>query len=131
VVDLFEEARAVELDERLASGRRGNHRPDDLLAAATEAGMAALGWDAGRLAPGRLADLVTVGLDSVRLAGTRPAEATDHLVFAATAADVTSVVVSGRQIVEDGHHLLVGDVPAALTRAIAALDRIIDDHEKR
>jgi formiminoglutamate deiminase len=121
VVDLFEEARAVELDERLASGRRGNHRPADLLAAATEAGMAALGWDAGRLAPGHLADLVTVGLDSVRLAGTRPAEAVDHLVFAATAADVTSVVVSGRQIVADGRHLLVGDVPAALDRAIAAL----------
>ncbi|HET9291311.1 MAG TPA: formimidoylglutamate deiminase, partial [Actinomycetes bacterium] len=121
VVDLFEEARAVELDERLASGRRGNHRPADLLAAATEAGMAALGWDAGRLAPGHLADLVTVTLDSVRLAGTRPAEAVDHLVFAATAADVTSVVVSGRQIVADGRHLLVGDVPAALDRAIAAL----------
>ena len=123
VVDLFEEARAVELDERLASGRRGNHRPDDLLAAATEAGMAALGWDAGRLAPGRLADLVTVSLDSVRLAGTLPAEAADHLVFAATAADVTSVVAGGRQIVEDGRHLLVGDVPGALTRAIAALEK--------
>jgi formiminoglutamate deiminase len=121
VVDLFEEARAVELDERLASGRRGNHRPADLLAAATGAGMATLGWDAGRLAPGQLADLVTVGLGSVRLAGTRPAEAVDHLVFAATAADVTSVVASGRQIVADGRHLLVGDVPAALDRAIAAL----------
>jgi formiminoglutamate deiminase len=123
VVDLFEEARAVELDERLATGRRGTHRPDDLLAAATEAGMAALGWDAGRLAPGRLADLVTVGLGSVRLAGTRPAEAADQLVFAATAADVTSVMVSGRRVVQDGHHLLLGDVPAALTRALAALDR--------
>ena len=122
VIDLFEEARAVELDERLASRRRGHHRPADLLAAATASGMDALGWDAGRLAPGRLADLVTVGLDSVRLAGARPADAADHLVFAATAADVTSVVVSGRQVVEDGRHLLVGDVGAALARAIAALD---------
>jgi formiminoglutamate deiminase len=121
MVDLFEEARAVELDERLATGRRGIHRPDDLLAAATHAGMAALGWDAGRLAPGQLADLVTVGLDSVRLAGTRPAEAADQLVFAATAADVTSVVVSGRQVVRDGRHLLVGDVAAALDRAVTAV----------
>jgi formiminoglutamate deiminase len=121
VVDLFEEARAVELDERLASGRRGNHRPADLLAAATGAGMAALGWDAGHLAPGQLADLVTVGLDSVRLAGARPPEAVDHLVFAATAADVTSVVASGRRVVADGRHLLVDDVPAALGHAIAAL----------
>jgi cytosine/adenosine deaminase-related metal-dependent hydrolase len=84
--------------------------------------MDALGWDAGRLAPGRLADLVTVRLDSVRLAGARPADAVDHLVFAATAADVTSVVTSGRQVVADGHHLLVDDVAAALGRAIAALD---------
>ena len=121
VVDLFEEARAVELDERLASGRRGNHRPDDLLAAATEAGMAALGWDAGRLAPGHLADLVTVALGSPRLAGTRPVDAVDQLVFAATAADVTSVVASGRQVVEDGRHLLVGDVGRALAGAIAAI----------
>jgi formiminoglutamate deiminase len=120
VIDLFEEARAVELDERLVSERRGRHRPADLLAAATGAGMDALGWDAGRLAPGRLADLVTVGLGSVRLAGTRPAEAADQLVFAATAADVTSVVAGGRQVVSDGHHLLVGDVAAALTHALAA-----------
>jgi formiminoglutamate deiminase len=122
VVDLFEEARAVELHQRLVTGRRGHHRPADLLAAATQAGMDALGWDAGRLAPGRLADLVTVGLDSPRLAGTRAAEAADQLVFAATAADVTSVVVGGRQVVQDGRHLLVGDVGAALARAIVAVE---------
>jgi formiminoglutamate deiminase len=122
VIDLFEEARAVELDERLASERRGHHRPADLLAAATAVGMDALGWDAGRLEPGRLADLVSVGLGSVRLAGTRPAEAADQVVFAATAADVHSVVAGGRQVVRDGRHLLVGDVGAALGRAIAALD---------
>jgi len=121
VVDLFEEARAVELDERLVTERRGHHRPADLLQAATAAGMDALGWDAGRLEPGRLADLVTVGLDSPRLAGARAAEAADQLVFAATAADVRQVVVGGRRVVEDGRHLLVGDVPAALARAIAAV----------
>jgi formiminoglutamate deiminase len=122
MIDLFEEARAVELNERLATERRGHHRPADLLTAATGAGMTALGWDAGHLAPGHLADLVTVDPRSVRLAGTRPADSVDHLVFAATAADVTSVVVSGRQVVRDRHHLLVGDVPAVLDRAITALE---------
>jgi formiminoglutamate deiminase len=121
VVDLFEEARAVELDERLATERRGHHRPEDLLAAATATGMHALGWQAGRLAPGHLADLVTVTLNSPRLAGADPAALVDHLVFAATAADVTDVVIGGRQIVEDGRHLLIHDVPAALTHAIHAL----------
>src|SRR4029079_5827373 len=61
VIDLFEEARAVELDERLASGRRGGHRVAELLAAATSQGHAALGWPtAGRIAVGAQADLVAV-----------------------------------------------------------------------
>jgi formiminoglutamate deiminase len=125
VIDLFDEARAVELDERLASGRRGGLSADGLLAAATESGATRLGWpDAGRLAVGQRADLVTVGLDSVRLAGTRPGDLADALVFAATAADVTDVVVAGRPIVSGGRHLLVDDVPHALAAALAALDRI-------
>jgi formiminoglutamate deiminase len=122
VIDLFEEARAVELDERLATERRGHHHAEDLLAAATAAGMRALGWHAGRLEPGHLADLLTVTLDSPRLAGAAPADLVDHLVFAATASDVTHVTVGGNPVVEDGHHLLVGDVGAALARALAAVD---------
>jgi len=121
VIDLFEEARALELDERLRAGRRGLHRPAELLAAAGAGGMAALGWDAGRLAPGSLADFTTLGLRSTRLAGTRPAEAAAQAVFAAAAADVTDVVVGGRQVVAGGRHLLLGDVGAALA---AALDRL-------
>ncbi|WP_326555227.1 formimidoylglutamate deiminase [Micromonospora sp. NBC_01813] len=117
VIDLFEEARAVEMHERLRTGRRGHYSPAELLAMATEAGHAALGWaDAGRIAVGARADLVTVALDSVRTAGVDPA----GLVFAATAADVTDVVVDGRPVVADGRHLHV-DVPAELTAAIRAV----------
>ena len=48
---------------------RGAHA-EALLEAATLAGHRSLGWaDAGRLVPGALADFVTVGLDSPRLAG--------------------------------------------------------------
>ena len=69
VIDPFEEARAIELDERLATGVRGAHRAADLLDAATAGGYAALGWaEGGRLAPGALADLTTLSLD-VRAAG--------------------------------------------------------------
>jgi cytosine/adenosine deaminase-related metal-dependent hydrolase len=42
-------------------------------------------------------------------------------VFAASAADVSDVVVGGRQVVEGGRHLLVGDVGAALEAAIRPL----------
>ncbi|WFE60331.1 formimidoylglutamate deiminase [Micromonospora sp. WMMD712] len=119
VVDPFEEARAVELDERLRTRRRGHFAPAELLAAATAAGHAALGWaDAGRLAVGARADLVTVRLDTARTAGVPPAGA----FFAATAADVASVVVDGRQVVADGRHLTV-DVPAELRAAIGAVTR--------
>ena len=119
VVDLFEEARAVELDERLVTERRGHHRGADLLAAATAGGTTALGWDAGRIEPGALADLTAVGLDSPRLAGLDPAAAVDAVVFCATAADVRTVVVGGQVVVRDGHHVRVGDVGRALSTAVA------------
>jgi formiminoglutamate deiminase len=122
VIDLFEEARRVELGERLATQRRGHFTAAELAAAATAAGHACLGWpDAGEIAPAALADLVTVTLDSPRLAGTGPATALESVIFAAAAADVRHVVVSGRDVVRDGRHLLVEDVPAALSAAIRAV----------
>jgi formiminoglutamate deiminase len=121
VIDLFEEARAVELDERLATGRRGHHRPAELLRAATAGGMRSLGWDAGTIEPGRLADLVALRLDSPRLAGAVRGDLLAAAVFAVTAGDVTDLVVGGRQVVAEGRHRLVDDVPGALWTAIAGL----------
>ena len=114
IVDLLEEARAVELDERLAASVRGSHDAPALLQMASEGGHASLGWpDAGRIEPGARADLTTIGLQSVRLAGTRPDDALDAVVFAATAADVRHVVIDGRVVVADGCHGSI-DVPAEL-----------------
>ncbi len=122
VVDLFEELRALELDERLASELRGHWPAAGLLRAATADGHAALGWpDAGRIEPGARADLVTVSLDSVRLAGAQPQTLLESLAFAAAAGDVTDVVVDGRVVVRDGRHALIEDVPAALGAAISAV----------
>jgi formiminoglutamate deiminase len=122
VIDLFEEARAVELDERLRTEVRGHWTAGELLQAVTMAGHASLGWpEAGLIAPGAFADLVVINTDSVRLAGWHPAIAAEAVVFAATAADVRQVVVSGRDVVRDGRHLLVDDVPAALAASIAAV----------
>jgi formiminoglutamate deiminase len=121
VIDMFEEARAVELDERLATGERGRHPAVELLRAATGSGHACLGWtDAGRIEAGARADLVTVGLDSVRLAGTDAGTALESAVFAAGAADVRHVLVDGRVVVEDGRHAVL-DVPRELDDAIRAV----------
>jgi formiminoglutamate deiminase len=112
VIDMFEEARGLEMDERLASLRRGNFAPGHLLAAMTA--HASIGWsEAGRLEVGARADLVAVRLDTVRTAGVDPAQ----VVLAATAADVDTVVVDGRTVVSGGIHRL-GDVAALLSSAL-------------
>jgi formiminoglutamate deiminase len=122
VIDLLDEARRIELDERLASGQRGRFGAAALATAATAGGHTCLGWpQAGEIVPGALADLVTVRLDTPRLAGAVPATALESVIFAGTAADVTDVVTGGRDVVRDGQHLLVPDVPAALTQAIRPL----------
>ncbi|MDQ3751754.1 MAG: formimidoylglutamate deiminase [Actinomycetota bacterium] len=121
VVDIFEEARAVELDERLVTERRGHHSAVELLGAATAGGMGSLGRSGGVLEPGAPADFVTVRLDSPRTAGAGDSDALDHLVFAAGGADVTHVVVGGRAVVVDGVHVALGDVGRALKEAITPL----------
>jgi len=122
VIDLLEEARAMELNERLRTRTRGHWTAAALLRAASADGHAALGWDdAGTLEPGALADFTTIALDSVRTAGPLPRLGAETAVFAATAADVRHTVVGGRHVVRDGAHTLVPDVPTALADAIDAL----------
>lgn len=148
LTDMFEEARAVELHERLRTHRRGTLGAGRLLYAATAHGHASLGWtrepgaraagapeggvhgagrarepsrgapDAGVLAPGARADLVNVSLEGAGLAGADPAAAADAVVFAATGADVRHVMADGRWIVRDGVHTLVPDTARELDRAI-------------
>jgi formiminoglutamate deiminase len=164
VIDLFEETRRIEMYERLVSRERGRFPAEVLGTALTWDGHASLGWpDAGEIAPGSLADLVTIGLDSPRLAGTwavrssdggasgtgaagagavsgarafgaagaraseggRPNEpdlaVLEAVIFAASPADVRNVVIGGRDVVADGRHLLVEDVPGALRAAISTV----------
>ncbi|MGW5445221.1 formimidoylglutamate deiminase [Streptomyces asiaticus] len=123
VIDILEEARAMELDERLRTRARGHWTAAQLLRAATADGHAALGWgaEAGRIEVGALADLTTIALDSVRTAGPPPRLGAETAVFAATSADVRHTVVGGRHVVRDGAHQLVPRVPQALAEAIEAL----------
>jgi formiminoglutamate deiminase len=122
VIDLLEEARRVELGERLATQERGHFTAAELASAATSSGHASLAWpEAGDLVVGGLADFCTVALDSPRTAGAAPATALESVIFGATSADVRHLVVGGRDVVTDGRHTLVPDVPAALAAAIAAV----------
>ncbi len=91
VIDMFGEARAVEMNERLASGIRGAWSADALMVAATVTGYESLGFNAG--------DQIQISTDSVRMAGaTQP-------LWAAAATDVLADP---------------GDIAADLRRAIEA-----------
>ena len=101
VIDLIEEARALEMHERLISHERGRKQPPELVTALTDNGHRALGWpDAGRIEVGMRADLVAVRLDTVRTVGSLP----DQILLSAFAADVDTVVVDGRVVVSGGSH---------------------------
>jgi formiminoglutamate deiminase len=155
VIDPFEETRAIELDERLASQRRGVWSVSGLFSAGSSGGSRALGWPSGGIAVGAMADLVCLDLGSLRLAGGRVGgsrlsprsvssgdtggsvdsasgshlspgdeELLARIVFAASPADVDTVVVGGGVVVEGGEHVAFGPsraLAARLSRAIAGM----------
>jgi formiminoglutamate deiminase len=117
MIDMLEEARGLEMHERLLTRERGRFAPAQLIDALTTDGHASLGWpEAGRIEPGAFADLVAVRLDTVRTAGADPAQ----IVLVATAADVDAVIIGGEPVVAGGQHRL-GDVGALLERAMTRL----------
>jgi formiminoglutamate deiminase len=91
VIDILEEARGLELDQRRAMGRRVIHAPEALFHAATVGGMRALGWETAGLMPGMLADFVTIRSQEALSAA--------NVIFGASGCDVTNVVVGGRTLV--------------------------------
>ncbi|MBO0609468.1 formimidoylglutamate deiminase [Myceligenerans salitolerans] len=128
IVDPFEEVRGLELDERVRTLGRGHVPTPALLAAGTRDGYASLGWSSGTrtagdsgIASGDLADFTVVSLDSIRMAGWTHETLLDHTVFAATAADVTDVIVNDRQVVRGGVHTSMPDVASDLHRQLATI----------
>lgn len=115
VVDAFEELRALEMNERVATNERGRFDTGDLILAGSFNGYRSLGWDdGGHLSTGALADFVVVKQDSVNTAGCQPGQ----MIYAATTQDIETVVVGGTVIAAGGQHRL-GPVGPMLKAAIA------------
>jgi cytosine/adenosine deaminase-related metal-dependent hydrolase len=122
MIDPFAELRALEGHARLASGRRMVLTPAELFRAASADATVALGWrDAGLLASGQRADLVTVSLDSHRLAGADPDDLLSAILTSATASDVSHVAVGGCLVAQGGRHK-AGDIATKLRTALAAIN---------
>jgi len=121
VIDMFEEARAVEMHQRLVTNKRGVHQSSELLNAATINGAHCLGQKNYGLVVGARADFIAVSTESVRLASFDAKNGAAHLVHSATSADVSDVWVNGEHIVADREHRKVVNIAQALRTAIDAV----------
>lgn len=127
-VSPVEELRLLEYGQRLVHRSRAAlgdpaapSMGERLWSKAADAGAAALGIPAGRLAVGCRADLVVLDGDGPVLAG-RPADRLmDSLVFAGNVPAVRDVAVGGDWVVRDGRHEAEEEALAAYTAAVGRL----------
>jgi len=127
-IDLFDEARALELHARGLAGRRNVLAPPGsrhglasrLLAAASLAGDRALGGAGVGLVPGAAADFAVVDLRRPAAEGVPPLEAA---AFVATPEWVEETWVGGRRIVAGGRHPARDAVGRAAAPYLAAAGR--------
>lgn len=119
VIDAFDEARSLEHMERLRTLQRGRLSITEQLRALTD--HASLGWgDAGSIAVGYRADLVTVDLDSVRLAGSNRSTMLAYVVHAASPADIRTVTIDGVDRVVESQYQ-AGDIAREFAELIPRL----------
>jgi formimidoylglutamate deiminase len=113
MLDMFEEARLVEYNERLRRLERVllTRGADDvlevapvLLRMATVAGARSLRVPAGTLEKGALADFIAIDLDHIALAGWTRATLPAMLAFSAPPDAVSDVWVGGRNVVSSRVH---------------------------
>lgn len=116
--DVFEDLRAIELDERVRSESRvASLSPTELLHAGSAHGYAALGW-----AGAETLDRVVLRSDDSALLGAPAALLDDAVLFAAGRSAVREVWVGGRLLVERGQHVRAPEFRAAYLGALERLD---------
>jgi formimidoylglutamate deiminase len=116
-IDPLEDARELDYHLRLAQQQRAvldqiDGRPiaSRLLDCATLHGAQALGIESGSLALGEYADMVSMDLRDLSVAGHTPETLLPILLFGANRAAIRDVVVNGKSIVRDGRHQLEEEI---------------------
>jgi len=129
-VDPAEELRWLEYQQRLRRRRRNVLTADGelhvgtaLWRAAARGGARALGQAVGEIAPGRRADWIVLDGDHPAMAGARPEDAVDHLLFAGGRQAIRDTYVAGRCVLENYRHPLRA---AAEERFREAMRRIVE-----
>jgi cytosine/adenosine deaminase-related metal-dependent hydrolase len=123
-MDLLGEMRQAGFVSKLHAGDPAGATAPELLHAATAAGAEALGRrDLGRIAPGARADLVVIDMARPHLQPVSDPLRT--LIWNATGADVSAVMVDGRLLVENGRYLL-GDEGEIVRRGARAARTLWD-----
>jgi 5-methylthioadenosine/S-adenosylhomocysteine deaminase len=122
-LDMFEEMLTAALLSKHVTGDPTTAPAAAVLEMATLGGARALGMEdrLGSLEPGKRADLAIVGLSQPRM---NPVyDPVSHLVYAAKGADVRTVVVEGR-VIMDGGRVLTLDEAAVLKEASRLRDQV-------
>jgi cytosine/adenosine deaminase-related metal-dependent hydrolase len=123
-MDLVGEMRQAGFVSKLHAADPAAATAPELLHAATAAGAEALGRrDLGRIAPGARADLVVIDMARPHLQPVSDPLRT--LVWNASGADVSAVMVDGRLLVENGRYLL-GDEGEIVRRGARAARKLWD-----
>ena len=121
------ELQALEYSQRVALQRRAIHPTGDvrigelLYSSALRGGARALDQPIGRLEAGQWADLAVFSSDSVALVGHGPETMLDALVVGGARVLPSHVMVGGRWLVVDGHHVLEDPVQRRYAQVINSL----------
>jgi formimidoylglutamate deiminase len=85
-------------------------------------GAQAAGRNSGRIAPGRLADLIALDGDALDLAGRTGDRMLDAFIFAGDDRWVRDVWSAGRHMVREGRHVARDRIRANYLKTIAELE---------
>ena len=126
LIDAASELRAIEYSQRLMRRKRAllvegteTSVGATLFAKAQAGGAQALGAASG-LAPGNLADIVSLDLNHPALIGAG-SDLLDRWIFAARPGVIDSVWRAGRQVVDQGRHVAAGAIAGRYRRTLGKL----------
>ncbi len=130
-ISLVEELRLLEYSQRLRDRSRAvlasaNHSTGRVLyTEAARGGAQALGREAGRIAPGQLADLIALDADSTDLAGLHGDTLLDTYLFAGSDGLITDVWSAGRHVIKGGTHAQAAAITRDYRRTIDRLRALL------